>query len=303
MSLTNPHALLIWNPIAGRRPERRRTAVEAAAGLLRAAGWRVDLAETEAAGGAEPAARRGVAAGYDVLIACGGDGTLAQVGGVIMDAAATALPKPHLALLPAGTANVFAREIGAPRNLLAAARALPHTQPRRIPIGRATYEDGRVVYFLALASAGFDAHVVAAVGAGEKRRWGKLAFVRTALRELFRFHAKPMQVRYGDESAEATLVIFGLAQYYAGGFRLGRRRALLTPTLVGLRPGGSVLLAAAHLIAGRLHLAPGVFHGEPHAATLSGHAVALELDGEAAGSTPVRLDVVPDALDLLCAVP
>jgi len=300
MTLVDPRALLIWNPVAGRRPARRRQAVAAAAALLRAAGWRVELAETEVGTGAAPAARRGVAAGYDVLIACGGDGTLAQVAGVIMAASGTG-SVPRLALLPAGTANVFAREIGAPRRLLAAARALPRSRPQRIPIGRATYADGRVAYFLALASAGFDAHVVATVDAAAKRRWGKLAFVTAALRELFRFQAQPMQVRYGAEVSEATLVIFGLAQYYAGGFHLGRRRAPLTPTLVGLRPGGSMLLAAAHLIAGRLHRAPGVFHGEPHAASLSGNAVALQLDGEAAGSTPVHLEVLPDAIELLCA--
>lgn len=305
-------ALLIWNPYSGQKLERRRHLLEEAIGILRAEGWQVDVAETDADSGGRRSAQRGIEQGYDVLIACGGDGTLRQVAGELVRAqvllgqpsgAARVLTEskiPAFAVFPFGTANVFAREIRVPRNPVAAARLLVRGRPHPIPVGRVTYGNGETEYFLAVASAGFDAHIVRSIAIDSKRRWGQLSYVFTGLREFFTYRHPRMTVGYDGTSSQAALVIFGLTRYYGGGFRLTSVRHPLSPTLLLLR-GGRVLLLlqSLFLLAGHLHRAPGVRQVRGSHLEILTPGVDFELDGDEAGSTPVRLEYLPDTLNIL----
>ena len=108
-------ALLIFNPTAGRARGIRQGALERARRVLARHSIDSDLAPTEGPGSAQQLALEAVRLGRQMVIVCGGDGTLNEV---VNGLAGSTIP---LALLPAGTANVFAKEIGVPWNIERAA--------------------------------------------------------------------------------------------------------------------------------------------------------------------------------------
>lgn len=156
--------LVIFNPAAGRA---RRARFEAIVRAARALGAEITVAETNAPGHGTQIARD--AGDFDVIAAAGGDGTVNEViNGLVGKTAA-------LAVIPLGTANVLADEIGLSRSDRAIARALAAGPLRPIRLGRA---NGR--RFVQMAGAGFDANVVAAVSLALKKKLGPLAYVWAA---------------------------------------------------------------------------------------------------------------------------
>ena len=97
-------ALLLYNPAAGRTPIK--TFVPSVVGPLRAAGWRVELAETLSGSHATSVAREAAAEKFDAVFAVGGDGTVGQVANGLLNT------ETALGVLPAGTMNVWAMELG-----------------------------------------------------------------------------------------------------------------------------------------------------------------------------------------------
>src|SRR5580692_5205822 len=161
--------LIILNPDAGRVAARRRHLGRVVAALNRR-GCAVEIREAARAGDAEHLARTAEPA-FDVIVAAGGDGTIAAVVNGV-----AAAPRP-IAILPLGTANVLAAEIGLPRGAAALAQVIAEAPASFVWPGQI---GGRL--FLTSAGGGFDADVVAAVDRGLKRRGGKLAFVLAALK-------------------------------------------------------------------------------------------------------------------------
>ena len=103
-------ALLVYNPTAGRSGTRRE--IPDAVAVLSAAGWLIMPAQTQGPNHAAELARQACADGYDVVLVAGGDGTVNQVANGLITAASEGLPLAALGLLPAGTANVLARDLG-----------------------------------------------------------------------------------------------------------------------------------------------------------------------------------------------
>lgn len=291
-------ALLIWNPAAGRRPERQHLEdIESLAAELRRGGWAVDLAATDAETGARSAAQRGLEAGYSVLLAAGGDGTLGQMA----DAVATAGDRrPALAVVPQGTANVFAQALGIPRRPRAAAAWLLRARPKPRPLGRVRSAAG-TRHFLVLASAGFDAAVVHQLRSDDKRRWGKWAYARGALAGWRGYFPAPLEFEAGAERGTADGIIIGLTRFYGGRLRLGRVAPGASIALA-LR-GAPALLPAQALALATLGLehSPGVQRLSSSQIRITTPGVPLELDGEPAGHTPASFEVLPEAMVVLVA--
>src|ERR1700740_1459492 len=151
-------ALLIYNPTSGRRQHRRFAEIEQAVPILKDAGIRTELAPTTAPMSATGIARQAVQQGRGMVIACGGDGTNNEV---VNGLAGTNVP---MAVLPAGTANILAKELGIPWDIPHAARLIAGSSVRRIALGIAIPSDGRHSddvpsggrYFLCVAGAGPD---------------------------------------------------------------------------------------------------------------------------------------------------
>ena len=201
--------LILFNPVAGGRRSRRLRAV---LDLLRGRGAQVELRTTGAPGDARRFA--GDAAGdVDTIVAAGGDGTINEVVNG-MAARGGSGDAPDLALLPLGTANVLATEIGFPRpSARRIADAIAEGAPGDLYLGRA---DDR--YFALMCGVGFDAHVVARVSPHLKRRLGKLAYVLASLVELWRYRPRRYAVTVNGRRHDAASAIVANAHFYGGRF-------------------------------------------------------------------------------------
>src|SRR5579862_1748915 len=153
-------ATLIYNPIAGHGGSLAE--LEAARDVLAARGWLVRLEATAGPGAATALAGDAVERGDDVVIVAGGDGTINEA---IQALAGTTVA---LGVLPVGTVNVWAREIGLPAHPVAAAALLADGDSRTIDLGRAGER-----LFLLMAGAGFDGAVTGLVESRLKRAMGR----------------------------------------------------------------------------------------------------------------------------------
>src|ERR1700693_1925592 len=116
------NALLIHNPNAGHGGVQRRRAVGEAQKIFPAVEIEVELIETKGPGAATEMAQRATSERRDLVVACGGDGTLNEVVNGL--AGPSHRHRVSLALLPAGTANIFAKELSLPWDIPGAARQL-----------------------------------------------------------------------------------------------------------------------------------------------------------------------------------
>jgi diacylglycerol kinase (ATP) len=172
-------AVFLYNPRSGGRRRHRMAEIEAAMQAARAAGYETTASETRSAKDAAEQARAAVASGCDAIFACGGDGT---VHDLLQGMAHSQVP---LAIIPQGTANALAHDLGIPRDPARAARAALNGTPRRIALGRLTCTgfDGAPVarYFTVAAGIGADAALFHQLGSEFKSRFGMAAYVAKAL--------------------------------------------------------------------------------------------------------------------------
>jgi diacylglycerol kinase (ATP) len=286
-------ACIIVNPAARSLPLPDRLATAPA--WLRLHGWRVEQHRTARPGDATELARAAAAHGCDVVVAVGGDGTLNEVVNGL------ATTPTALAVIPAGTANVWAREARLPRHPAAVARLLDHGVVRRIDLGRVGDR-----YFLLMASLGVDALVVAGVSPRAKRRFGRAAYLTRGLREALRFPAADARMRVDGEAIAARLflLVAGNTRSYGGALTLTHHAVADDGLLdVVLFQGGGLGRVGGYLARAlaRRHLAaPGTLFRRARVVEVTTDPVLpVQADGELVGTTPARLTVVPGALRVI----
>lgn len=218
--------LLIRNPIAGRR---RRGLVDDVMRRVRAEGWTVDLVDTAAAGDARRIAETCDASRYAVIAVAGGDGTINEVVNGLAGRTAGA-PAPALAIVPLGTANVLAHELGLRATAAMVAQTMIAGRELLVRPGAATGA-GVPRHFSLMAGAGFDAKVVAGVSAPLKRRLGKAAYVWRSMVEARRYRPVRYAVEVDGARYEAASVIVSRSRLYAGPYVLAPAAALGEPLL------------------------------------------------------------------------
>src|ERR1700690_3940398 len=214
-------ATVLFNPNSGRRGRKRDVELNHAIGILQSAGVHTDLTVCRSSQEATDNARCAVAAGSDTVFACGGDGTIHDV---IQGLAGTPIA---LAILPFGTANALAHDLGIPLRPSAAAEIAVKGNVRRIPLGRVEYEDfhGKRAarYFTVAAGIGVDAHLFYKLTAELKNRSGMAAYYLKAWNFWATHRMRPFEVEYSNGSG-------------------ARQRALLTELLaVRIRFFGNIL--------------------------------------------------------------
>src|SRR6202167_6703115 len=123
-------AALLYNPDSGGSRVRRQTELESVLALLRRANVEAHLVLTDSRAHAEEKARQAVLAGCDTIFACGGDGTIHNMIQVLANT------QVALAVLPMGTANALAHDLGLPINIVGAANAALGGRPRRVALGQ-----------------------------------------------------------------------------------------------------------------------------------------------------------------------
>jgi YegS/Rv2252/BmrU family lipid kinase len=284
--------VIACNPYAGR--QGAEGGIGRAVEVLARAGWEAEVAVSASPGDVTRIARDAVSAGYDAVLAAGGDGTLNEA---IQALAGT---ETRLGYLPYGTVNIWARELGIPRAPGAAAQAFIDGRTEQIDLGRANDR-----YFLLMAGLGFDAEVVRLERAIDryKRRFGVLPYVAAGASALWRYRGADFELRYDGliRRVQALMLVVGNTRLYGGMFHF-------TPNAVAndgwldmciIKGRGPLSLARQSL---PLLLARSVTRADVELlrvrdfAVRTERSVPLQLDGELAGSTPVVFGVAPRAL-------
>lgn len=261
------------------------------------------------AGHATVLAREMARGGAGVVIAAGGDGTVNEVVNGLMQAHAldgvAAEDLPALGVLPAGTINVFAQELGLPLNLPKAWELIQRGHTQALDVGRAND-----MYFMQMAGVGLDAQVVRDTDPDRRRTLGPLSYVFTAASVLGKDPPRLVVEVPGQKPVEGAFVLVGNGRYYAGPFELFKgakmNDGLLEILIFQHLSYQDVLRYLPHIALGQhqeledvrtLSVAECLVRREGEApGTPTTESVPTELDGEVTGHTPVRFSVLPRAL-------
>jgi diacylglycerol kinase (ATP) len=285
-------ALIILNPAAGRSRSSGRRLGRVVAALERSGCAAVLRRAGRDSGDVERLAREAEAE-FDIIVAAGGDGTLnAVVNG--MKGAPRAV-----ALLPFGTANVLAREIGLPRDPEGLAELIASTPARPVWPGRVGDR-----LFLTVASSGFDAAIVKAVNPRLKRHTGRVAFAWAILMGLRRYRTCELCVRVDGFEHSAVTMIAAKGRFYAGPYTIAPLADLAEPMLdlVLFQRSGrlAVLGYLAALLLGNLPRRRDITFLRARAASVSAaDAVLVQADGEIVAHLPVKIAVAEQPLLLV----
>ena len=233
---------------------------------------------------------------YDAIVAVGGDGTIRHAARTV---AGTDVP---LGVIPLGTGNVLAREIGLCRDPGALAEALL-TGPAVSVM--APTANGEV--FLLMAGAGFDGRVIQALNPSAKGRVGKLAYVGPMLSAL-RGPADKLEVLLDGRPHQASWVVLAKARHYGGSFVIAEGASLHAPGLRAVlfnAPDRAALMASLLALAtGRLAACRHVAVVECARAEIRGQAMApVQIDGDPFGTTPLIVEARGHRVSLIMPAP
>ena len=300
------NALLIHNPNAGHGGAKRRRMLDEVRRIFAAGGIEAELTETKGPGDATEIAQRATTERRQLVIACGGDGTLNEVvNGLAGHSNGHRVP---LALLPGGTANIFAKELTLPWDILGAARKLVRGSVVDIALGLATpvNEPAKRKYFLSVAGAGPDGMIVYSIDLELKARLGILAYWWQGAREVFRYKFPHFRVSIGGQAVDSSLVIVGRTKHYGGPFKITTLADLYEDKFevmtLSTRSGFRYLSYLPTLWMDKLRGTDGVFFSKTDAVLcepLDENPVYAQVDGEPLGRLPVEFKIVPAALKVL----
>jgi diacylglycerol kinase (ATP) len=302
---------LIYNPASGQYPERRQAVIEGALAVLRQAGVEAQAFVTDGVGSGTRLAAEMVQGGFDTIIACGGDGTVHEV---LQSVVGTDVA---LGVLPLGTANALAADLGLIGASAKAVRMLLDATPARVSVGRIHYcaEDGKPAarYFTVAAGAGADALLMSRLHARLKRRLGYVLYLIEGLRILFTHSFPWFEVVVPEDGGERVVDVSQLLAVRVRSFggALGKlapgaslRNGKLTLLAFKTRNRLHYLLFLLAAVAGRQTFAREVELMETEWIACrprngSREALFVEADGEVLGRLPAKLEVVPHSLTLL----
>lgn len=313
-------ATLFYNPNSG-GTRSRQPEVEAVVALLREAKIEAELVLTSSPAEAERQARQALQSGSDTVFACGGDGTIHTILQVLANTPVA------LAILPMGTANALAHDLGLPMNLKGAAKAALHGIPRRVALGKIQFLDlhGKpgMRFFVVAAGAGVDAHLFYKLHSGTKQRMGMTAYYAKAWHLWFSYPMTRFQIAFGDAQSDTRPIadvtelmavriqnFGGILQELAPGASLARNDMRVVYCRTASR--AAYLLYVTRGLLRQKWRVPGIeaAYSErvsikyvPAANSVAGSQeptkIYVETDGELVGTLPAEITVVPDALTLL----
>jgi YegS/Rv2252/BmrU family lipid kinase len=304
---------LIYNPVAGQRPQRRAALIKGAVAVLHSAGIEVKVISTESTESVETQAQQAIRGGCDTILVCGGDGTVHQALQSMVGTSAA------LGVIPMGTANALAADLGLPSSPEKAAKMLLAATPVRVSVGRIFYRDRegapRSRYFVVAAGVGADAFFFSQLDPRLKQRLGYTHYLIEVLR-LWATHTFPMFAASFIETSGSVPRMEEVSQLLA--VRISNFGGMVR----NLVPGAAVHKDGLKVIAFKtrsrlryLRFMAAVWFGRHTYSNIielvecvtvecrdlerSGEPSFVEADGEVLGTLPVRMDVVPQALTLL----
>ena len=269
---------------------------------LEAAGWSVDEDLVTTKRQLRRRAARAVTRGVEVVVAVGGDGAVLQV---VQSLAGTPVA---LGIVPMGTGNLLAGNLGVPKGVDDAVKVLVDGGRRRIDLGRLT-AGGKRTLFAVACGVGFDADVMATTGRGEKQHLGKLAYVASAIRRQGQIHDVAHEVtldgvRQSMDAAQVLIANFGgMGAGVKARLEVEPDDGLLDVIVIGASgPLGGLLAGWEALRQDEPGESPEghVFRARARKIRVSTVASRLvETDGSVVGRTPIKVKVQPAALTVI----
>jgi diacylglycerol kinase (ATP) len=290
-------ATLIYNPKTGRYASRRPPIPELAS-RLESLGLKVDLRLTSGPGDATEIASRVARNGSSDVIVAGGDGTINEA---IQGLAGT---NARLGIIPRGTGNVLARELGLPLDDEQALKIAARGKTREIYLGVAIDETtNNRRHFVLMAGIGLDASVVRRVQPSLKKRIGKGAFWISGLSHLATWNPKPFTLEIDDQKYTGTFATIGKSARYGGdlaitpGARLDQREfeVCIIQTMSRLR--------YLHLLSYAMR--DGMPRDNPEVRFVKATVVKaygdsqVQVDGELLGHLPMRFEIASHSLNVI----
>jgi len=260
---------------------------------------------TSMPGDAERIAREAVGEGFTTLIAAGGDGTINEV---VNGLVSTRNPDVRLGILPVGTMNVFAVELGIPLNSLEKAWEIILKDEVRhldLPVCK-TAEESRC--FVQLAGVGLDAEVVRRTSRESKKALGPLSYL-LSLAQVAGVKPPPVTIESEEGMVRSgSFVLLGNGRFYGGPFKMFRKGSPcdgLIDVLVfrNQSPWDLFRYMNAILIGQHAELSDVEYFQTTSLSLHSESPVPYELDGEMAGYLPLSLRVENGALPVLAPPP
>lgn len=283
---------LVYNPVAG--SGAAGSAADRARAALGRRGHTVDAHPTSEDEPVAEVARR-AAESADRVIAMGGDGTITEAAAGILAAGGTA----PLAVVPVGTANMLALNLGIPDDAGAAIELAVEGRVAPIDVGRA---NGQV--FLLTVSTGLHAEMVALADRESKRRWGVAAYGVAGWKA--NQEVEPIRHRVSCDGVTEEFEVTMMQVMNCGA--VFRREWELAPGVSPIDGSLDVLAYRAASIRDYMLAAAQVIRGSPTSTALVEHRratrvtietdppVRVQRDGEPSGRTPVEIELLPLAL-------
>ena len=313
------------------RPGRRADNVRRMIKLLAERGVGAEAHATAGPDDATQLARAIVAAGGNIIISYGGDGTLNEVIQGIAES------QTALAVWPGGTSNVVACDLGVPFNIDALADMIAAGKTRRIALGLAKAgsefrvpgsgfgvqhsaienvgrnpepgtlnpEPGAASrYFVMMAGIGLDASIARSVNKRLKRRTGEFAYWVSGIKHFFLWRAEPFAIEVDGRAYKAAFALIGNGKGYGGGMIMTPGARLEEPLFeVYILPpranNFAYLRALGACMRGKPEVAGVSIVKGKHIKANSAHEPWVEADGEIIGPLPMTFDIVPDALSVI----
>jgi diacylglycerol kinase family enzyme len=243
-------------------------------------------------------AKSAIAQGCDMILAAGGDGTINEtVNGMVGSPIA-------FGILPGGTANVLANEIGLSTRLHWAAQDLLTAIPTRVALGAVDLPGRPRRHFVMMAGVGLDARIIDNLDLDLKKKLGKLAYWRAGFGQLMKA-VEHFWVAVDGAQYESSFVLATRVRNYGGDFEIARRIRLTDDdfevVIFHVEHWSEYLRFLGGVITNSLERAKGVtiVRAKEVSLVAGRKQTYIHTDGEVLGALPAKVSLVPGALNLL----
>jgi diacylglycerol kinase (ATP) len=233
---------------------------------------------------------------YDIVIVAGGDGTVNEVINGISDSKIT------LVIIPFGSTNVLALELGIPFDAKEASELIAHGKKLKIDLGYAkTNEEAR--YFSMMVGVGFVPKLIEGVNLEIRKRWGNLAYLLSGIKQIITYKWQNIHVEHKSHSVGYFIVVSN-SKDYAGEYQIAERASitdgLLDLIVINRKSWWKIIKFISSVIIGKSNtFLRGEYYQIKEAHIYSRHKMLVQVDGELLGTAPVDVKVVPKALTVM----
>ena len=254
---------------------------------------------TSRAGEAAELVSKAVKLNADVIVVCGGDGTINEA---VQGLVGSHVP---LAILPGGTANVLAKELSLPTAPAELAELISRNSLRRISVGLAENPVTKWQrYFLLMAGIGIDAAIIETVDPKLKKQFGIASYVAAGLKTLVNWKLTPFNLKANNQSYPATFAVIANAANYAAWFKISPDSTMESGSLnlCAFNSNNRITYlgyAAMSLFGAHTRASKVIYEPISEIFAESEVPVPVQLDGELVGHLPMKFSVVPNALTVV----